>query len=95
MNWAFLKDALLATDKTKIIEIKYWKRQATTKFIHNYFQQQQIKARCVNFAVTDFNDRTLYMNTFAIKVPKTKNWTQVIEDLSLNENVVQVKHVSA
>lgn len=95
MNWALLKDALLDTDKTKIIEIKYWKRQATTKFIYNYFQQQKIKAHCVNFAFTDFNDKTLYMNKFAIKVPKAQNWIQVIEDLSLNENVVQVKHISA
>ncbi|MBA1434057.1 hypothetical protein [Bombilactobacillus bombi] len=86
---------MLHVSSTKTIEVKYQHQQETKRFIKNYFQKRQIKANCVGMAVIREHNRPVYVNTFELKLPNSLTCTRIIEDISLNRNIMRIRRIHA
>ncbi|NVY96375.1 MgtC/SapB family protein [Lactobacillus sp. DCY120] len=83
------------TSPVKKIMIQYQHKKETKGFIQEYFDQKKITVRDVNFNVTQEPDNLrLYTNVYEIEIPTQLNTSDIIEDLSMNENVVAIKMIT-
>ncbi|WP_179393803.1 MgtC/SapB family protein [Lacticaseibacillus absianus] len=89
----FLK-RLIHINPMKKIEIQYRHKLETKEFIQNYFEAHNITVNDVNFRVTQTDDAQIYVNIYEIEIPKTMNYADVIEDISLNKNIMRIQTVS-
>lgn len=79
----------------KKILIKYRHRITTKEFIQDYFDKKKIKIDDVDFNVTqNDSDDQIYTNIYQIDLPRDLSYAQVIEDISMNKNVLQIKTVN-
>ncbi|KRL44147.1 MgtC/SapB family protein [Lacticaseibacillus manihotivorans] len=78
----------------KRIEIQYHHRVETKQFIQDYFETHHIEVNDVNFRVTQDDHQAIYVNIYEISLPKDLNLPEIIEDLSLNKNVMRIQTVS-
>ncbi|MDF0480526.1 MgtC/SapB family protein [Vagococcus sp. PNs007] len=89
-----LLNKILVVVPMKKLEIKYIHRIEAKEFISEYFMFNEIKVRDVNFDVENSEDgRKIYTNVYTIELPRGKNYADLIEDLSLNPNVMKVRLV--
>ncbi|CAM3283334.1 MgtC/SapB family protein [Vagococcus fessus] len=89
-----LLNKILVVVPMKKLEIKYIHRLEAKEFISEYFTFNEIKVRDVNFDVENSEDgRKIYTNVYTIELPRGKNYADLIEDLSLNPNVMKVRLV--
>ncbi|AXX65093.1 hypothetical protein DS830_06220 [Bombilactobacillus bombi] len=86
---------VLHLNAPKQIEIKYQHQHETKRFFKDYFKQHNIKANCVDFAITRENNHPVYVNTFELKGPDSVACARIIEDISLNHNVMRIRRVHA
>lgn len=77
----------------KNLEVQYVHRQETKEFITQYFEDNKIEINQVTFDVEIHEDYKLYKNTYSITLPKTYNYTDVIEELSLFKNITNIRLV--
>lgn len=78
----------------KKLEIKYKHKVETKEFINDYFKKHNITVVNVNFKVTqNLNDIT-YVNIYDIETPRSIDYANIIEDLSMNKNVMEIQLVS-
>ncbi|WP_125709941.1 MgtC/SapB family protein [Lacticaseibacillus porcinae] len=89
----FLK-RIVHVNAMKRIEIQYHHRVATKQFIQDYFEAHHIEVNDVNFQVTQDDQQAIYVNIYEISLPKDLNLPEIIEDLSLNKNVMRIQTVS-
>lgn len=91
---AVLKKILRITPVKKIM-IQYRHRKETKLFIQRYFDEHGIVVRDVNFNVdqTDTHNQ-IYTNVYDVEIPNKTNTADIIEDISMNENVMAIKMVS-
>ncbi|MBA1434291.1 MgtC/SapB family protein [Bombilactobacillus bombi] len=89
-----LKRILHITPVKKIM-IQYRHKKETKIFIQDYFDEHDIVVRDVNFNVdqADANNH-IYTNVYDIEIPNKMNYADIIEDISMNENVIAIKMVS-
>ncbi|AXX65585.1 MAG: MgtC/SapB family protein [Lactobacillus sp.] len=89
-----LKRILHITPVKKIM-IQYRHKTETKIFIQDYFDEHDIVVRDVNFNVdqADSNNH-IYTNVYDIEIPSKINFADIIEDISMNENVMAIKMVS-
>lgn len=78
----------------KKLEIQYRHKLETKEFIQAYFERQGIKVADVNFRVTQTETAQLYVNIYEIEIPRTLSYADVIEDISLNKNIMQIQTIS-
>lgn len=78
----------------KKLEIKYKHKVETKEFINNYFRKHDITVVNVNFKVTQNLNNTTYVNIYDIETPRSLDYANVIEDLSMNKNVMEIQLVS-
>lgn len=89
-----LKKILHITPAKKIM-IRYRHKQETKIFIQDYFDDHGITVRDVNFNVDLANaNNYIYTNVYDIEIPNKMNYADIIEDLSMNKNVMAIKMVS-
>ena len=78
----------------KKLEIKYKHKVETKEFINDYFRKHDITVINVNFKVTQTSNNTTYVNIYDIETPRSLDYANVIEDLSMNKNVMEIQLVS-
>jgi putative Mg2+ transporter-C (MgtC) family protein len=89
----FLK-RIIHVNTFKRLEISYEHKLPTKEFIQQYFDDHKIVINDVNFSVTVTSKQRLYTNVYELEIPKSMNYADVIEDLSMNMNVRQVRTIS-
>ncbi|WP_125702174.1 MgtC/SapB family protein [Lacticaseibacillus daqingensis] len=89
----FLK-RVIHINPMKKIEIQYRHKLETKEFIQSYFESHNITVNDVNFRVTQTDDAQIYVNIYEIEIPKTMNYADIIEDISLNKNIMRIQTVS-
>ena len=89
-----LKRVLHITPVKKIM-IQYRHRKETKEFIQNYFDEHNITVRDVNFNVDQSDaDNHIYTNVYDIELPSKINYADIIEDISMNENIMSIRMIS-
>lgn len=78
----------------KRIEIQYQHKLETKEFIQSYFDAHRITVTDVNFNVTQTDDAVIYTNIYEIEIPKELNHATIIEEISLNKNIMHIQTVS-
>jgi putative Mg2+ transporter-C (MgtC) family protein len=78
----------------KKIEIQYKHKLETKEFIQQYFDDHKIEVTDVNFSVTQNEDSTVYTNIYEIEIPRELSYADIIEDISLNKNIMHIQTVS-
>ncbi|WEG72920.1 MgtC/SapB family protein [Vagococcus intermedius] len=86
-----LLNKILVVSTIKKLEVKYIHRVATKEFILDYFVDNHVLVKDVNFDVTLTEEGRIYTNIYTIELPRGKNYADLIEDLSLNKNVMQIR----
>lgn len=89
----FLKK-VIHINPMKKIEIQYRHKLETKEFIQAYFEKQHILVTDVNFRVTQTDTNLIYVNIYEIEIPRAMNYADVIEDISLNKNIMRIHTVS-
>lgn len=89
----FLKK-IIHINTLKKIEIKYKHKLETKEFIQRYFEQHQIQIRDVNFSVTQNERDTIYTNVYRIEIPREMQYAEIVEDISMNKNIMTIRMVS-
>ena len=89
----FLKK-IIHINTLKKIEIKYKHKLETKEFIQSYFEQHQIQIRDVNFSVTQNERDTIYTNVYRIEIPREMQYAEIVEDISMNKNIMTIRMVS-
>lgn len=77
----------------KKVEIQYKHRVETKEFISKYFEANSIIIRNVDFAVDTDDDVTIYTNYYTVELPRYLTYAEMIENLSLNKNIVKIRMV--
>lgn len=57
----------------------------------NYFVENNIRVEDVIFNVDIVDDYRIYTNVYMIDLPKGLTYSQVIEDLSLSNNITKIR----
>lgn len=78
----------------KKLEIRYVHKQETKEFINQYFEQHKIVIEDVNFDVDISGSTRIYTNIYTIELPKGMTYAEVIEELSIHENITKLRLVS-
>ncbi len=89
----FLKK-MIRVNPMKKIEIQYRHKLETKEFIQAYFDAHHIAVIDVNFRVTQTGAAPIYVNIYEIEIPRTTNYADVIEDISMNQNIMKIQTVS-
>lgn len=90
---AFLKKIIRISPVRKI-KIEYKEKLATKKFIDDYFRENQISVEDVKFRATKLNNRNIYTNVYSIDFGKNVNYVDIVENLSMNDNIVKVETIN-
>ncbi|QEU47650.1 MgtC/SapB family protein [Schleiferilactobacillus harbinensis] len=90
---AFLQK-IIRVHAYKRIEIQYKHKLETKEFIQNYFDAHHITVTDVNFNVTQTEDVAIYTNIYEIEIPKELNYAGIIEEISMNKNIMHIQTVS-
>ena len=85
---------LLHVHTMKRLMVQYHHRVETKEFIQQYFDEHQIKVTDVNFRVTQSDTDSVYTNIYEIELPRGMNYADIIEDISMNKNIMQIQTVS-
>lgn len=85
---------LIQVHAMKRLEIQYKHKVETKEFIQNYFETHHITVNDVNFKVTQKPDGLIYVNIYEIEIPHSLNYADIIEDISMNKNIMRIQMVS-
>ncbi|KRK07405.1 membrane protein, mgtc sapb family [Lactobacillus pasteurii DSM 23907 = CRBIP 24.76] len=85
---------LIRIHPMKKLEIQYRHKLETKEFLQQYFEDKNITITNVNFKVTQSANGALYENIYDIEVPRSINYADIIEDISMNKNIVRIQMVS-
>lgn len=86
----FLKK-IIKIRTNKRVEIKYEHRVETASFIRTYFEEKKITVENISFKTEQTADGRIYTSVFSIETPPKEVYLQIIEDLSLNDHILQVR----
>ncbi|MGC6769598.1 MgtC/SapB family protein [Enterococcus sp. LJL51] len=78
----------------KKLEVRYIHKQETKEFITQYFTEHGIEVSDVNFDVDLSGPARIYTNIYTIELAKGMTYAEVIEDLSIYENITKLRLVS-
>lgn len=85
---------LIQVHPMKKLEIQYKHKIETKEFIQKYFEQNHITVTNVNFMVKQHGENSIYTNIYDIETPHSLNYADIIEDISLNKNIMKIQMVS-
>ena len=89
-----LLNRILKAKKIHQIEIKYYHRVDTNKFLRNYFRKKHVMIDHYTFRI-DKKDSTegegrVYTSIYTVTLPKDLPYSQMLDQLSDNSNIVQI-----
>lgn len=76
------------------LQIKYRNKNATKTFLKNYFAQHGITVDDLDFIVEQSTDGPVYRSVYVLHVPRGFKYPQMIEDLSLNDDILSIRTVT-
>lgn len=82
---------IIVIPSIKTLEVKYVHRVETKEFIAEYFKEHQVVVKDINVQVEIMNERRIYTNVYTIEMPKNYNVHELIEDLSVHENMKKIR----
>ncbi|MFD1317091.1 MgtC/SapB family protein [Loigolactobacillus zhaoyuanensis] len=85
---------IIHVDTLKKIEVKYRDKLVTKDYLRRYFTEQHIKINDVTFNTEQSAQGVVYTNIYKIKVPRQLAYTQIVEDISLQPDIVKVRLIS-
>ncbi|MCT7780973.1 MAG: MgtC/SapB family protein, partial [Lactobacillus iners] len=85
---------IIRVNTIKKLEIKYKHKFETKEFIQKYFENKGIIVSDVNFKVTQDADKIIYVNVYEIEIPRDLNYASIIEDISMNKNIMCIQMIS-
>lgn len=86
---------IIRVNSFKKIEIKYQHKEETKEFIQDYFEKKAIKITDVNFSASKSEyDSVIYKNIYTIELPKKVSYAEIIEDISMNKNIIMIQTIS-
>lgn len=85
---------IIHVDTLKKIEIKYQDKTVTKAYLQQYFVAQHIKITDVSFSTEQSAHGTIYTNVYKIKLPHQLVYTRIVEDISLQPDIVKVRMIS-
>lgn len=86
----FILNKIIRVPSLKKIEIQYIHRIETKEFLNNYFENEKVFIKDVDFSVDVKEDYRVYKNIYTVELPKGLNYTDIIEDISIFKNVEKV-----
>lgn len=85
---------LIQVHAMKRLKIQYKHKVETKEFIQHYFEKHHITVTNVNFKVTQKPEGQIYVNIYEIEIPRSLNYAEIIEDISMNKNIMCIQMVS-
>jgi len=89
----FLKKIIKISPVRKL-KIEYKHKVDTKKFIDDYFKKNDITVQGVRFSVTNLNSVKIYTNVYSIDFGKSLDYVDIVEGLSMNENITKVETIN-
>ncbi|MBI1693855.1 magnesium transporter MgtC [Lactobacillus crispatus] len=87
----------LAVKRVQQVEIKYYHRSKTNQYLRNYFHKSDVKIKYYNFRINkadmDGNER-IYTTIYTLKLPKSLSYDKMLDQLSSNNDIVQINLVT-
>lgn len=92
---SLLNKLLVDLPSLKRIQIKFKHRVETKTFIQEYFQGENVQIKEVDFDVSSQGGVTVYTNVYTVELPRGTDVVQLIEEMSLNNNILQIRLIDA
>lgn len=89
----FMKQ-IIHVNSMKRLDIQYRHKVETKQYIQDYFEQHHIEVNDVNFKVSQQGAEPIYENIYEISIPHNVNYQDIIEEISLNKNIMRIQTVS-
>ncbi|WP_334332565.1 MgtC/SapB family protein [Companilactobacillus sp. HBUAS59544] len=89
----FLKKIIKISPVRKL-KIEYKHKVDTKKFIDEFFQHHDITVEGVRFSVSKIDDTKVYTNVYSIDFGKNIDYVDIVEGLSMNENIIKVETIN-
>ncbi|WP_334352819.1 MgtC/SapB family protein [Companilactobacillus sp. HBUAS56257] len=89
----FLKKIIKISPVRKL-KIEYRHKVDTKKFIDEFFQHHDITVEGVRFSVSKIDDTKVYTNVYSIDFGKNIDYVDIVEGLSMNENIIKVETIN-
>ena len=91
---AFLKKIIRISSVRKL-KVEYKQKVETKEFIDGYFKKNKISVEDVKFRVSKLNNNnSIYTNIYSIDFGKNVDYVDIVENLSMNENIVKVETIN-
>ena len=75
--------------------VEYKQKVETKEFIDGYFKENKISVEDVKFRVSKLNNNnSIYTNIYSIDFGKNVDYVDIVENLSMNENIVKVETIN-
>ncbi|MFL2029376.1 MgtC/SapB family protein [Loigolactobacillus coryniformis subsp. coryniformis] len=84
---------LIHVDTLKKIEIKYRDKTVTKSYLQQYFADHHIKINDVSFSAEQSMQGMIYTNVYKIKLPRQLVYTNIVEDISLQPDIMKVRMI--
>lgn len=84
-------------DPIRRVEVKFYNGPETTERLDKYFKDQSIFADHTGFKSNNYSadqKKRIYTSIYTVKLPKDKTFSDMIDELSKNENIIQVTVIS-
>ncbi|MGX7417839.1 MgtC/SapB family protein [Carnobacterium gallinarum] len=75
----------------KKLQVKFIHRVETKEFITGYFLEKKVAIKDIDFSVDFQKDYRVYTNTYTIELPADLTYLDIIEDISVHQNVTNIK----
>ncbi|MCD5002296.1 MgtC/SapB family protein [Enterococcus saccharolyticus] len=89
-----LLNKIIRVPTLKKVEVSFVHKLPTKEFLSQYFEENHIKIRDVNFDVQIRDERRIYTNVYTIELPKGYSYAEMVEELSLYKNIVRIRLIS-
>lgn len=89
----FLKKIIHISPVRKL-KIEYKHKVEAKKFIDDYFSKNDITVEGVRFRVTNLDNMKIYTNIYSIDFGKDLDYVDIVEGLSMNENIIKVETIN-
>lgn len=90
---AFLKK-IIRINPVRKLKVEYKDKTATKEFINDYFKENKISVEDVKFRVANTNNLKVYTNVYSIDFGKNVDYVDIVENLSMNDNIVKVETIN-
>lgn len=85
---------IIKVKKYNNIEVRYIHRKETKKYINDYFALHNISIEDVTFELEIIDEKKYYKNVFTVDLPRHLTYSDIIEELSLYQDIIGVRMIS-